>query len=124
MITLVFYKFYKKKFGLIRAFIHNLFLGGILLIGILEANKALAKNKVEYEVHKITHLKHSESGNRSQRNLTLNVSLVIDNKQKTFALSNGNSKKILGNINNWKVRVGTRKGGLGYTFVESINALD
>ncbi len=121
--TISFWKFYSKNFNLIWAFIHNLGIGLLVLVIYLQVNSLFTSSGIEYKNHKIINLKH-ENSSSEKRNLTLAIDIEIEGQKKKFSLTNGESKKILGTINNWKVKVGSQKGFLGHKIIRSVKAIE
>ncbi len=122
-ITVLFWKFYTKNFNIIWAFIHNMGVGILTLTTYLHINSTLSNSEIKYEIYKIINIEHQRTG-KNNRNFILAVDVKIEGHQKRISLNNGESKKILGTINNWKVKVGLQKGFLGHTIIKSVQALE
>jgi len=120
-ITLLFWKFYTKSFNIFWALFHNMNIGLLVLATYIHINSVFPKSTIEYKTYKVTDIQHKRLGKKN-KNLTLSVNVKIEGRQKNLALSNGESKKILGTINNWKVKVGLQKGFFGHTVIQSVKA--
>ncbi|MDF4202168.1 hypothetical protein PXD56_04345 [Maribacter sp. SA7] len=117
--SIIFFKFYKTKLGLVWSIFHNLTIGLLVVFLFVKSNNFLSSEPIVTKEYYITNLllEHGTNGKRSSSGLKPKITVEINGMSKNFTLHTSRSKSA---THTRKVIIGIKKGFWNYNIVKSL----